>query len=134
MLKKKPKTPQRPKTRRWFPPQGQKWLKLEPARLAPIGGLFFSTCTMILYLVRLLLGQEIEPQTVLLGVATTFLVSYAGTGFYVWYLLRTAETELAEQAPVKPVHSHGLDPGGLHDTLHSSGHEPAEPAESEEES
>lgn len=132
MLKKKLKSPPRLKTRRWFPPQGQKWLKLEPARLAPIGGLFFSTCTMLLYLVRLLMGQEIDPQTVLLGVATTFLVSYAGTGFYVWYLLRTAETELAEQAPVKPVHS-GLDPGGHHDTLHSGGHEPAEPAESEEE-
>lgn len=134
MLKKKLKSPPRLKTRRWFPPQGQKWLKLEPARLAPIGGLFFSTCTMLLYLVRLLMGQEIDPQTVLLGVATTFLVSYAGTGFYVWYLLRTAETELAEQAPAKSVHSHGLDPGGLHDTLHSGGHEPAELAESEEES
>ena len=137
MLKKKQKSPPRLKTRRWFPPQGQKWLRLEPARLAPIGGLFFSTCTMLLYLVRLLMGQEIEPQTVLLGVATTFLVSYAGTGFYVWYLLRTAETELAEAPPVKPVHSHGLDHGGLHDSLHSGEHEPVEPvepAESEEES
>lgn len=129
MLKKKPKNPTRPKTRRWFPQQGQKWLKLEPARLAPIGGLFFATCTMVLYLVRLLLGHEIEPQTILIGVATTFLVSYAGTGFYVWYLLRTAENKL-DHTPVKPAHSHGLDlGGGLHDNSHSDGPEPAESEE-----
>ncbi len=130
MLKKKPKNPTRPKTRRWFPQQGQKWLKLEPARLAPIGGLFFATCTMILYLVRLLLGHEIEPQTILIGVATTFLVSYAGTGFYVWYLLRTAESKLDQPAPAKPTHSLGLDlGGGLHDNSHSDGPEPAESEE-----
>jgi len=126
--KKKPKSPIRPKTRRWFPQQGQKWLKLEPARLAPIGGLFFSTCTTVLYLVRLLLGQEIEPKTVVINVATTFLVSYAGTGFYVWYILRTAENEL-DHAPAKPAHPHGLDGGGLHDNTHNVGHEPAESEE-----
>jgi hypothetical protein len=128
VLKKKPKTPQRPKTRRWFPQQGQKWLKLEPARLAPIGGLFFATCTMVLYLVRLLLGHDIEPQTVLIGVATTFLVSYAGTGFFVWYILRTAETEL-DQPVAKPTLERGLDLGGLHDLTHTGGHEPAESEE-----
>lgn len=129
MLKKKPKSPPRLKTRHWFPPQGQKWLKLEPARLAPIGGLLFATFTMILYLVRLLLGHEIEPQTVLIGVATTFLVSYAGTGFYVWFLLRTAETELDHPA-AKPATERGLDlGGGLHDTTHNGGHEPAESEE-----
>jgi len=92
--RKKPKITHRPKTRVWFPRQGPTWLKLEPAPLAIIGGLFFSTCTMILYLVRLLLGHEVEPQSIVVATATTFLVSYGGTGFFVWYLLRVAETEL----------------------------------------
>lgn len=126
MLKRKPKIPQRPKTRRWFPEQGQKWLKLEPARLAPIGGLFFAACSMLLYLVRLLLGQEIESQRIIVSVATTFLVSYAGTGFYVWYILRKAENEL-DQSAAKPTKGHSLDDtAGDYDTAQDVGQEPAE--------
>lgn len=112
-------------TRRWFPTQGQKWLKLEPARLAPIGGLFFAACSMLLYLVRLVLGQEIEVQRIVVSVATTFLVSYAGTGFYVWYVLRMAENELDHPAS-KPAHKHRFDEVTGHDTTQNGGHEPAE--------
>lgn len=72
---------------------------------------------MLLYLVRLLLGHPIEPQTVVVGVATTFLVSYGGTGFYVWYLLRKAETALDHPAD----HRHsglGHDMPDYHDEPH----------------
>lgn len=125
MLKKKPKYPQRPKTRRWFPPQGQKWLKLEPARLAPIGGLFFAACSMLLYLVRLLTGQEIEPQQIVVSVAATFLVSYAGTGFFVWYMLRTAENEL-DQSPSRTSLDHESSEADGYDTTEDDGRRPDE--------
>ena len=109
----------------WFPREGQKWLKLEPARLAPIGGLFFATCTMLLYLVRLLLGYSIEPQTIVVGVATTFLVSYGGTGFYVWYLLRKAEIAL-DQPAEKRHHGLGHDKPDYHDESHGGEHDAAQ--------
>jgi len=125
VLKKKTRNPLRPKTRRWFPTQGQKWLKLEPARLAPIGGLFFAACTMILYLVRLLTGQEIEAQQIIVSVAATFLVSYAGTGFFVWYILRTAENELDHPA-ARLGHDHELDETAGYDTTQDHGREPDE--------
>lgn len=80
---------------------------------------------MLLYLVRLLMGHEIEAQRILVSVATTFLVSYAGTGFYVWYILRMAENEL-DRAPAKPPGDAGLDGDAGHDTTQNGGHEPAE--------
>lgn len=64
-----------------------------------IGGLFFSTCVMIFYFVRQLLGTPMDPPDVVLGVAKAFLVSYAGTGFFVWYLLRVAERNLNRPSP-----------------------------------
>lgn len=80
---------------------------------------------MLLYLVRLLLGYEIEAQRIIVGVAATFLVSYAGTGFYVWYILRMAENELDHSA-AKPVHERKQDGATGHDTTQAGGHTPAE--------
>ena len=78
---------------------GPRWLKVEPARLALLGGLFFSMVVMVFYFIRQITGTLMEPADVLLGVAKTFLVSYAGTGFFVWYLLRVADHELSHRTP-----------------------------------
>lgn len=74
---------------------GPRWLKLEPLRLATLGGVFFSTLAMVFYFIRQCLGAPMAPEAMLIGVARTFLVSYAGTGFFVWYILRVADEELA---------------------------------------
>ena len=94
MAKRKPKKPPRPKLRKWFPHRGPTWLKLEPAGLATVGGLFFTACSVVVYLVRQLTGHDIALQDVVAGVTLTFVVSYAGTGLFVWYLLHLAEDEL----------------------------------------
>ena len=85
---------------------GPRWLKIEPSRLAMLSALFFSTCVMLFYFIRQCLGVSMGPVEVLLGVAKTFLVSYAGTGFFVWYLLRVAERELPQTSkkPLKRMH------------------------------
>lgn len=106
MAKKRTKKPPRPKLRKWFPHRGQTWLKLEPAGLALTGGLFFATCAMVLYLVRQLAGAPMDLQDVVTGVALTFFVSYTGIGFFVWYLLHLAETELD-----KPKKKGSVEPG-----------------------
>lgn len=98
MSKKPPKKPDLPKPRNFFPEQGPRWLKVEPARLATLGGLFFSTCVMIFYFIRQCLGTAMELEDLVLGVAKTFLVSYAGTGFFVWYMLRIAERQKVQAA------------------------------------
>ncbi len=76
---------------------GPRWLKVEPPRLAMLGGLFFSTCAMVFYFTRQCFGVPMAPEDIVLGVAKTFLVSYIGTGFFVWYVLRVAERELANK-------------------------------------
>ncbi len=77
---------------------GPRWLKVEPLRLAMLGGVFFGTLAMVFYFIRQLLGAPMEPEAMLLGVARTFLVSYAGTGFFVWYILRVADDQLSAPA------------------------------------
>lgn len=99
MAKRKPKKPPRPKLRKWFPQRGPTWLKLEPAGLATVGGLFFATCSMLVYLARQLFGSDIELPDIVVGVVLTFVVSYAGTGIFVWYMLHLAEGELGRPKP-----------------------------------
>jgi hypothetical protein len=94
------KKPELPKPREFFPDMGPRWIKMEPARLAMLGGLFFSTLLMLIYFVRQLMGATMAPMEMILGIAKTFLVSYAGTGFFVWYLLRIAERELSHLVEV----------------------------------
>jgi len=91
--KKKSQAPPRPKLRNWFPRRERTWLKLEPARLATVGGLLFSTCSVVIYFARQLAGAPVSVQEILTGVALTFLVSYTGTGFFVWYMLYLSEKE-----------------------------------------
>lgn len=85
---------------------GPRWLKMEPPRLALLSALFFSTCVMVFYFIRQCLGRSMEPPELLLGIAKTFLVSYAGTGFFVWYLLRVAERELPQISKKPPPRKH----------------------------
>lgn len=84
-------------------------MKLEPAGLATVGGLFFATCSVVVYLVRQLAGGEIPLQDVVVGVTLTFVVSYAGTGLFVWYMLHLAEGELDRPRP-KPVPEFRAEP------------------------
>lgn len=63
-----------------------------------LGGVFFSTLAMVFYFIRQCLGVSMEPETMLLGVARTFLVSYAGTGFFVWYILRVVDEQKSAPA------------------------------------
>ena len=94
MAKKRLRKPPRPKLRTWFPKRGPTWLKLEPAGLALVGGLFFATCAMVFYLIRLLSGAVMGIDEILIRVALTFFLGYTGAGFFVWYLLHLAEHEL----------------------------------------
>lgn len=64
-----------------------------------LGGLFFATCTMIVYLIRQLSGEPVDAQHAAVSVALVFLASYAGTGFYVWYMLKVAESEFDRPRP-----------------------------------
>ncbi len=81
---------------------GVRWLKVEPPRLALLAGFFFGTVAMLFYFVRQCLGIVMDPMDVVLGVGKTFLVSYAGVGFFVWYLLRVAEREFAPPPKTPP--------------------------------
>lgn len=67
-----------------------------------VGGLFFATLTMVVYLVRQLMGEPVDLQRVAVGIVLAFFVSYTGTGFFVWYILHVAESEL-DQLPRKTV-------------------------------
>ena len=62
--------------------------------MATVGGLFFAACSMVGYLLRQLAGHPATLSEIVAGVALTFIVSYAGTGFFVWYMLHLAEVEL----------------------------------------
>ena len=96
VIHKAPQKPELPKPRDFFPEMGPRWLKVEPPRLATLGGLFFSVCAMLFYFARQCLGVSMAPEDIVLGVAKTFLVAYAGTGFLVWYGLRVADRELVK--------------------------------------
>jgi hypothetical protein len=109
-------------------------LKLEPAGLAAVGGLFFATCSVVVYLVRQLTGSAISLQDMAVGVSLTFVVSYGGTGLFVWYMLHLAEGELDRaraRATTEFEYEFGPDPE-MDPSTEIPGAEPHEPAETEE--
>lgn len=132
MAKKKLRKPPRPKLRTWFPKRGPTWLKLEPAGLALVGGLFFATCAMVFYLVRQLTGAVIGIDEIVVRVALTFFLGYTGAGFFVWYLLHLAEQELDRgKVSSAPEHLTGQTSGPDAGTAQDSD-APAEPVETQE--
>ena len=87
---------------------------------------------MLVYLVRQLAGSPIDLTNIVTGVALTFVVSYAGTGFFVWYLLHLAEGELGRPKPAAEPESEP-DTEVETGTVPESGPEEApEPTETEE--
>ena len=96
MPKKKPtyKKPERPKpVWPWRKAGGPAWLLSEPARLAPLGGAVFALVALTFYFVRQSMGAAMPPMQVFTGVAVTFVVGYAATGCFVWYVLRVSWRE-----------------------------------------
>ena len=96
MAKKKPiyRKPKRPKpTWPWRKAGGPAWLLSEPARLAPLGGAAFALVALTFYFVRQSMGTPMPPMQVFTWVAVTFVVGYAATGCFVWYVLRVSWRE-----------------------------------------
>lgn len=93
MAKKVPEKPERPKLRVLFPESGPKWLVLDPAKLAPVGGMFFTTLAMVYFMILQSMGWVVPPMDIVLGLLKTFVVSYAGTGLFVYFIMRVRDTE-----------------------------------------
>lgn len=106
-MKRKPryKKPERPKPRMLFHSNRPSWVILEPARLAPVGGSLFALLTLIYYLARDWFGAAIAGMDIVVGVAFTFVIGYAATGIFVYWLLCVAARELPEEdaAPTPPI-------------------------------
>jgi hypothetical protein len=102
--------PDRPQLRR-LGKTNPSWLLLEPARIALISGVCFSTLALTYFFIRQLSGVSMGVQDVIVGVALTFLVSYAATGLFMIYLLSVAEREIpiAEKMVKKRRHLTGKD-------------------------
>jgi len=83
---------------------------------------------MVVYLARQLAGSDIELTDIVTGVTLTFAVSYAGTGFFVWYMLHLAESELDQPQP----HSTSDEPEPDLDPTAVPESEPEQAAEIEE--
>jgi len=100
--KSKYKKPERPKPRALFQSNRPSWVILEPARLAPVGGSLFAFVTLLYYLARDWFGTAIAGMDIVVGVAFTFVVGYAATGVFVYWLLWVAARELPEEVAAPP--------------------------------
>ncbi len=97
-VKYAPKSP-RLRIRDFFADEGPRWLDLNPLRLGFLGGVFFGWLDLLYYVLRTWSGVIYTPQSVVLGVARTFLAGYAAVGLFVCYLLWVAQRELPEEIP-----------------------------------
>jgi len=93
---------ERPPHRRLFVDRGPAWLVLEPHRLGLVAAAFFTLLAALFYLLRSSAGASFSPGDVLVGAMSTFVVSYAAVGLFVWYVLLVADREFGPQvAPEK---------------------------------
>lgn len=113
--KKVPEKRERPKLRKLFPERGPKWLIMEPARIAPVGGALFAALAMVYYVALQAGGAVIPPMDVVLGVLKTFVVSYAGTGLFIYFVMRVVEREFPEEDPRRRLGLMGAEEGREHD-------------------
>lgn len=72
---------------------------MEPARLAPVGAALFALLALLFYVLRQFQGVSMAVGDVVVGVALTFVVAYAATGIFVYYVLRLAEHERPVEEP-----------------------------------
>ncbi len=96
---KQPKKPERPKP--WSPWESRGasgWIVLEPVRLAPLGGTVAGVLALAYFLLRQSWGEYYSPGDVLVGAGLAFVVGYAATGLFVWYLLHVIWRELPEES------------------------------------
>jgi len=104
-MRRKPKykKPERPKPRALFHSNRPSWVILDPARLAPVGGSLFAFATLLYYLARDRFGTAIAGLDIVVGVAFTFVIGYAATGIFVYWLLWVAARELPEEIAAPPL-------------------------------
>ncbi len=69
-------------------------LILEPHRIGMIAGFGLATLVLLILVLQQWQGADLAPTTVIVGVFTTFIVSYGSAGLFVIYLLYIAEKEL----------------------------------------
>ncbi len=74
---------------------------MEPARLAMLGGSICATLAMVYVFIRQQLGMVVDPGQALVRVGLAFVISYAVTGLFVYYLLWVAEKELNHKSSSK---------------------------------
>ncbi|MBI2425019.1 MAG: hypothetical protein HYV27_19495 [Candidatus Hydrogenedentes bacterium] len=84
---------------------------MDPARIAPVGGTFFAALAMLYFVALQAGGTAIPPMDVVLGVLKTFVVSYAGTGLFVYFVMRVIEREFPEEDPRRRLGLSGSEEG-----------------------
>ena len=112
MSSKKPKykKPLRPKpTWPWAKSDRPVWLLAEPVRLAPLGGVVFALVALLFYFFRQSMGTAMPVMQVVTWVAATFVVGYAATGCFVWYVLRVSWREIPPEEKPHKHKARGLD-------------------------
>ncbi len=96
-------------TRPWVPWRSRKnpgWIVLEPARLAPLGGAVAVVLALTYYLLREWWGVPMAASDVIVRVALVFVVGYAATGIFVWYVMAVAWRELTSREPERNPEEH----------------------------
>jgi hypothetical protein len=92
------KKPERPRPKPpWKEENRPGWLIPEPARLAPVGGLFCALIALFYYSIRQYAGIQYGVGPFLVGVSLTFVIGYTTTGLFVYYLLWVAEREFPRE-------------------------------------
>lgn len=126
---KKLQAPERYRPRRWFDPNLRYWFILEPARLGMVGGAVAAVGTLTYLYIRQQMGLVMEPSYVLFRIALAFVVSYALTGLFVYYLVWVADREL-NAAPAPAPSPLPEEPG--EEGFESAEEDGSSPSESEE--
>ena len=93
MKAKQDKLVERPLRRKWIKESGPAWVVLAPSRVAPVGGFFFTALALTFYIAKQALGYETDFLRMVFGTVFTFVLSYAATGLFVWFLLIVGERE-----------------------------------------
>lgn len=83
----------RPRLRRFLNASQSYWVRVEPARIAPIGGTLCLLAAMVYYLLRQLFHMPLDLIIMAKSALLAFLAGYAVTGLLVYYVLHLIEAE-----------------------------------------
>jgi hypothetical protein len=93
--------PAHPRLKRFYTPAARAWIIMDPARLALLGATVISWLALVIFF--LVKGDALRPLALLVRVGATFVVSYAGIGLFVCFIIWVAERELWAKKPAEAV-------------------------------